>query len=78
MPLLFEMTERVLGRWDRIRRHYFEGVLVTRAETAQKEHHELLATLEAGDLPALEAAVRRHNQGALAAYTEYIRRHEAG
>ena len=78
MPLLHEMTERILGRWDRIRRHYFEGVLVTRVETAQKEHHELLAALKAADLPALETAVRKHNQGALSAYTEYIRRHEAG
>lgn len=78
MPLLHEMTERVLGRWDRIRRHYFEGVLVTRAETAQQEHHDLLAALKAADLPGLETAVRTHNQGALRAYTEYIRRHEAG
>jgi DNA-binding GntR family transcriptional regulator len=78
MPLLHEMTERILGRWDRIRRHYFEGVLVTRAETAQREHHELLAALKAADLPALETAVRQHNQGALRAYTEFIRRHGTG
>lgn len=77
MPLLHEMTERVLGRWDRIRRHYFEGVLVHRAETAQREHHQMLAYLRARDLAALEAVVRLHNRGALLAYSEFIRTHEA-
>lgn len=74
MPLLREMTERVLGQWDRVRRHYFEGVLVRRAETAQREHHQMLAAIEAGDVPAAEAVVRRHNRGALDDYSEFIRR----
>jgi DNA-binding GntR family transcriptional regulator len=80
MPLLFEMTERVLRRWDRMRRHYFEGVLVHRAETAQREHHEILAAMKAGDRPRLETVVRQHNQGALLDYDEFILRHgdEAG
>jgi DNA-binding GntR family transcriptional regulator len=76
MPLLREMTERVLGQWDRVRRHYFEGVLVPRAETAQREHHELLAAMKAGDLVAAETVVRQHNRGALVDYSEFIRRHE--
>ena len=42
MPLLQEMTERVLARWDRVRRYYFNGVLVHRVEQAQGEHRELL------------------------------------
>ncbi len=75
MPLLFEMTERVLRRWDRMRRHYFEGVLVPRAETAQREHHEILAAMKAGDLARLETVVRQHNQGAMLDYDEFIRRH---
>src|SRR6185503_133773 len=28
MPMLLEMTERVLDHWDRVRRFYFSGVLV--------------------------------------------------
>jgi DNA-binding GntR family transcriptional regulator len=76
MPLLREMTERVLGQWDRIRRHFFEGVLVPRAETAQREHHELLAAMEERDLGRLEAIVRQHNRGALSDYAEFMRRHE--
>jgi len=74
MPLLREMSERVLGQWDRIRRHYFEGVLVPRAETAQREHHELLAAMMARDLATLETIVRQHNRGALGDYSEFIRR----
>lgn len=76
MPLLRETTERVLARWDRVRRHFFEGVLVPRAETAQREHHELLAAMKAGDVATAEKVVRRHNRGALADYSEFIRRHE--
>jgi DNA-binding GntR family transcriptional regulator len=77
MPLLRDMTERVLGQWDRVRRHYFEGVLVPRADTAQREHHELVAAMQARDLAGLETIVRTHNRGALGDYSEFIRRHEA-
>jgi DNA-binding GntR family transcriptional regulator len=77
MPLLREMTERVLGQWDRVRRHHFEGVLVRRAETAQREHHEMAAAMKAGDVARAEAVVRRHNRGALADYSEFIRGGEA-
>ena len=38
MPLLREMTDRALSRWERLRRHYFQGVLVPRVEHAQREH----------------------------------------
>jgi DNA-binding GntR family transcriptional regulator len=77
MPLLRDMTERVLGEWDRIRRHYFEGVRVPHAETAQREHHALLAAMIARDLAALETIVRQHLRGALGDYSEFIRQHEA-
>ena len=76
MPLLRDMTDRVLGQWDRIRRHDFEGVVVPRAETAQREHHELLAGMMARDHVALEGIVRLHNRGALDDYSAVIRRHE--
>jgi DNA-binding GntR family transcriptional regulator len=74
MPMLHEMTERVLARWDRLRRYYFNGVLVHRVEQAQQEHRELLAAMRAGDLAALERTVKDHNRGALLAYADYIKR----
>jgi DNA-binding GntR family transcriptional regulator len=72
LPLLAEMTGRVLGRWDRVRRYYFNGVLAHRVSQAQQEHRDILAALEARDLPPLETLVRTHNQGALAAYMGYL------
>jgi DNA-binding GntR family transcriptional regulator len=72
MPMLLEMTERVLDRWDRVRRFYFNGVLVHRLDQAQAEHRELVAAMKARDTRVLEDLVRRHNQGALASYTAYV------
>ena len=73
MPLLVEMTERVLSRWERLRRHYFQGVLVPRLEQAQREHHALVDALVAGDARLAEQLVRGHNQAAQAAYSEHFR-----
>ena len=72
--MLHEMTERVLARWDRVRRYYFNGVLVHRVEQAQDEHRSLLRAMRDKDLPALEQTVKQHNQGALLAYPS-TRRH---
>jgi DNA-binding GntR family transcriptional regulator len=72
LAMLEEMTARVLTCWDRVRRYYFRGVLVHRLDHAQQEHHEMLAAITRRDLPALEAVVRRHNQGALHSYLEYV------
>jgi len=71
LPLLAEMMDRVLGRWDRIRRYYFNGVLSHRVMAAQQEHRDILAALKARDYASLEAHVRGHNRGALAAYIQY-------
>jgi DNA-binding GntR family transcriptional regulator len=73
MPMLHEMTERVLARWDRLRRYYFKGVLVHRIEQAQSEHRDLLGAMRARALDVLEQTVKQHNQGALVAYTTYLR-----
>jgi DNA-binding GntR family transcriptional regulator len=73
MPMLHEMTERMLACWDRIRRYYCAGVLVHRMEQAQQEHRALLRALKCGDLATLEQTVKQHNQGALLAYAEYLR-----
>jgi DNA-binding GntR family transcriptional regulator len=75
MPMLQAMTERVLARWDRVRRFYFNGVLVHRMELAQEEHRALVRAIKAREPEALERLVRQHNRGALHAYTEYLRSH---
>jgi len=72
MPMLQEMMERVLDRWDRVRRFFFSGVLVHRAHQAQQEHHQLLAAMRARDWDGLEAIIRAHNRGALADYTAFL------
>jgi DNA-binding GntR family transcriptional regulator len=73
MPLLREMTDRVLARWERLRRHYFQGVVVPRAAQAQAEHHALLAALMRRDPSGAEQIVRAHNQAAQTAYADYLR-----
>jgi DNA-binding GntR family transcriptional regulator len=72
LPLLVEMTDRVLGLWDRVRRYYFNGVLRHRVADAQRQHREILAAIVARDFPALETLVRTHNRGALAAYLAHL------
>jgi DNA-binding GntR family transcriptional regulator len=75
LPMLREMTERVLARWGRIRRFFFRGVLVHRAKQAQQEHHGMLSALRSRDLATLEALVRQHNRHALDAYMTYLDSH---
>ena len=76
MPLLREMTDRVLSRWERLRRHYFQGVVVPRVVQAQGEHHALLAALIRRDLDGAEQIVRGHNRAAQRAYADYLRQDE--
>ena len=75
MPILHQMTERAFDLWDRVRRHYFKGVLSRRARKAQAEHRLILQHLRRRELSALEESIRRHNQNALAAYTAYLDEH---
>jgi DNA-binding GntR family transcriptional regulator len=72
LPLLREMTERVLDRWDRVRRFYVRGVLAHRVQQAQREHRQLLDAMRTGDVTTLQLIVRQHNQSALAAYLAYF------
>jgi DNA-binding GntR family transcriptional regulator len=72
MPLLQEMMERSLDRWDRVRRYFFTGVLVHRAEHAQAEHHALLDAMRLKQWARLEETIREHNRGALSAYAAYL------
>jgi DNA-binding GntR family transcriptional regulator len=72
MPMLEQMTDWSLNRWDRLRRYYFSGVLVHRIEQAQQEHRLLFEAMRSRDLVRLERLVRQHNQGALASYTAFV------
>jgi DNA-binding GntR family transcriptional regulator len=72
LPMLHEMMERVFDRWERVRRFYFSGVLVHRADQAQAEHREILEIIRARDVAKLENMMRRHNQGGLESYTSYL------
>lgn len=75
LAMLQEMTERMLDRWDRIRRYFFRGVLTHRIEQAQAEHRAILVAMRQRDLPRLLDLVRQHNQGALASYLQYLQTH---
>jgi DNA-binding GntR family transcriptional regulator len=72
MPILHQMTERAFDLWDRVRRHYFKGVLSRRARKAQAEHRLILQLLRRRELTALEECIRRHNRNALEAYTAHL------
>lgn len=72
MPMLQEMTERVLNQWDRIRRYYLKGGLVFRLAQAQHEHRLMLQAMRDHDFDRLALLVQEHNRGALAAYTEHL------
>jgi DNA-binding GntR family transcriptional regulator len=78
MPLLQEMTDRILARWERLRRLFFEGVVVPRAEQAQREHQALVEALARGDGEAIQTILATHNRGALRAYEDYLDRSKSG
>lgn len=75
MPMLQEMTTRVLNQWDRVRRYYLKDVLAFRLAHAQHEHRLILQAMADHDYERLGQLVREHNQGALSAYTEYLAHH---
>lgn len=72
MAMLQQMLRRAFDHWGRVRRFYFNGVLVHRAPRAQAEHHRMLEHLRVRDGQSLEVVVREHNQAALAAYAAYL------
>jgi DNA-binding GntR family transcriptional regulator len=72
MPMLQEMTERVMAHWDRLRRFFFAGVLAHRMQQAQRDHRDILDAMRAQDYARLEELVERHNREALAAYNRYL------
>jgi len=72
LDMVKDITQKVLDRWDRLRRYYFRGVLTHRVEQAQQEHHLILEAMRARDLQQLSNRVREHNQSALRAYLSYL------
>lgn len=78
MPLVEQMLRRALDHWDRVRRYYFSGVFTRRAESAQREHHQMVAQLRARDADAVERTMRLHNRAALQAYVAYLDRSGRG
>jgi DNA-binding GntR family transcriptional regulator len=72
LDMLRDLTARTLDRWDRVRRFYFNGVLVHRIVQAQDEHRAILEAMLARDVARLQELVRVHNQGALAAYISFL------
>lgn len=76
MPMLEEMTGQALDHWERVRRHFFAGVLVRRVAQAQQEHHIILKAMRARDYARLEQIVRTHLGEALRAYSTYLQRRE--
>ena len=72
MPRLFEITERALGDWDRIRRYFFSGGAPHRMDDAHREHHQLFLAIKKGDAERAENLIRQHNQKALSHYIDAI------
>ena len=72
LDMLRDLTARTLDRWDRVRRFYFNGVLVHRIVQAQEEHRAMLDAMLARDVPRVQDLVRIHNQGALASYLSFL------
>jgi DNA-binding GntR family transcriptional regulator len=66
MPMLNEMMNRVLDRWDRVRR--FVKVLPERMSEAQQQHHDIVRALQRHDIATAQALATLHNRGALGAY----------
>jgi DNA-binding GntR family transcriptional regulator len=66
MPMLNEMLNRVLDRWDRVRRYV--RVLPDRLAEAQQQHHDMVTALKRHDISTAQALATLHNRGALGAY----------
>jgi len=52
-------------------------VFVNHLPIAQKQHWQILRAIRTGDTDEVESLVRKHNQSALRAYEEYLRRQKS-
>ncbi len=72
MPMLIEMNQRVLDRWNRVRRYFFKEIVVHRLFHSQEEHHEIVQSARQRNAEATEQLVKVHNQGALRDYLDRL------
>ena len=72
MPLLKEMQNRVMDKWERIRRYFFSEILTNRHEESNLDHRELIHLLEEGKIDEAEELTKKHNRDALEFYMNYI------
>jgi DNA-binding GntR family transcriptional regulator len=70
-----KIVERVWLHWDRLRRSYLNAVFSLQTQTAQSEHWELFAALQARDADRVEEISRRHNRRAHEAYARFMAEH---
>jgi DNA-binding GntR family transcriptional regulator len=68
MPTLLELTERVLLKWKRLRKHSYHSGAPANWQEADQEHRQIVALLKGGDTKELVALIRKHNQQALRQY----------
>lgn len=68
LPLVRELTDRVLADWERLRRLAFRDSPAPDHARAQREHKAIIAALARKDLAALEKVIEAHNRGALRIY----------
>jgi DNA-binding GntR family transcriptional regulator len=53
-------------------------VFVSHLPIAQKQHWQILRAIRNADADEVESLVRKHNQSALRAYQDYLRRQKSG
>ena len=75
--LVASLITKVLDHWDRLHRHFLKEVFVNHLPIAQKQHWQILRAIRTGDADEVESSVRKHNQSALRAYEEYLRRQKS-
>jgi DNA-binding GntR family transcriptional regulator len=76
--LVAGLIAKVLDHWDRLHRHFLKEVFVSHLPIAQKQHWQILRAIRNGDADEVENLVRKHNQSALHAYQDYLRRQKSG
>jgi len=75
--LVASLITKVLDHWDRLHRHFLKEVFANHLPIAQKQHWQILRAIRTGDADEVESLVRKHNQSALRAYEEYLRRQKS-
>jgi DNA-binding GntR family transcriptional regulator len=75
--LTYNLITKVLDHWDRLHRYFLKDVFVEHLPIAQKQHWQILRAIRTGDPDLVEDAVRKHNQSALRAYEEHLKRKQS-